>query len=208
LSRDLILDAAESVASTDGPAALTVRAVAADLGAAPMAIYRYFATKEELLNALLDRVLGRFVPQPASGDWVDDLRRFAHAHRRLLDQHAWALAAFFSHPSPGPNATRVGEFALEILSRAPLDRRRAVAVFSGLLALNYGWSAFSSARNVQPEQAAEQVRQALRRLLPLDYPHTAAVAGDMAEYGSDVHYALVLELLLAGVQGAASAARD
>jgi len=89
-SRDLIVDAAEHVAAHDGFAALTLRAVAARLGAAPMALYRYFATKDDLVNALLDRVLGRFEAPAPSADWVADFRRFAHAHRLVLVHHPGA----------------------------------------------------------------------------------------------------------------------
>ena len=64
LTPDAILDAAEEVA-VDGFAALTMREVAARVGAAPMSLYRYYATKDELVDALLDRVLGRLVaPAP------------------------------------------------------------------------------------------------------------------------------------------------
>jgi AcrR family transcriptional regulator len=202
LTRDLILDAAEAVAQ-HGFHALTLRAVAERLQAAPMALYRYFATKDELVNALLDRVLGRFVPEPPSADWVEDLRRFARAHRQLLDRHPWALAGLFSHPNPGLNATRIGEVALEILSRARFTNESVVATFGGLLALNYGWSSFASARDIQPTNAAAQVRQALAALSRADYPHTAAVAVEMAGYASDRHYELVLEQLLAGIRLAA-----
>src|SRR3954453_1662925 len=83
LSPELILDAAEAVAA-QGFDALTMRAVAARLDAVPMALYNHFATKEELVDALLDRVLSRFAPAPPSGDWVEDLGAFARAHRRLL----------------------------------------------------------------------------------------------------------------------------
>ena len=201
LNRDLILDAAEAVAQ-DGFELLTLRAVATHLQAAPMALYRYFPTKDDLVNALLDRVLSRFEPEPASGDWIEDLRGFARAHRRLLDQHPWALGALFSHPSPGRAATRIGEFALEILSRAGFSHEQMVATFGGLLALNYGWSSFASARDVQPANAAEQVRVALATLSAADYPYTAAVAGEMAEYGHDRHYRWVLDQMLIGLRTA------
>src|SRR5437879_1817968 len=203
LSRELILDAAEEVAQ-QGFEALTLRAVAARLEAAPMALYRHFATKEELINALLDRVLGRFVAETPSEDWVDDLRHFARAHRQLLDQHPWALAGLFSHPNPGLNATRIGEVALEILSRARFDNDGVVATFSGLLALNYGWSAFATARDALPANAAAQVRQALAALPRSEYPHTAAVAEEKAAYASDRHYELVLEQMLVGIWSAAN----
>lgn len=199
LGPDLILDAAEQVAAAQGFAALTLRALASQLDAAPMALYRYFATKEDLVNALLDRVLGRFEPPLTSDDWLDDLRRFAQAHRQLLVRHPWALAGFFSHPSPGLNATRIGEVAFEILSRAHFSDAEAVATFSGLLALNYGWSAFAFARDLEPTFAAEQVRAALAAIPASVFPFTAVVAVEMASYGNDAHYALVLEQLLTGV---------
>jgi AcrR family transcriptional regulator len=202
LSRDLILDAAEAVAQ-HGFEELTLRAVAAQLDAAPMALYRHFATKKELVNALLDRVLSRFAPEPTTGDWVEDLRRFALAHRRMLDHHPWALGALFSHPNPGLSATRIGEFALAILTRASFSIERTVATFSGLIALNYGWSAFASARDIEPANAAEQLRAALASLPPAEYPLTARAASEMAEYGSDRHYELVIAQMLAGIRAAA-----
>jgi AcrR family transcriptional regulator len=179
LSRDVILDAAEELART-GFDALTMRSVAGALGAAPMALYNHFATKDELVDALLDRVLGRFEPPPPAADWVDDLRAFARAHRRVLTSHAWAVAPIFSHPNPGPSAFRIGEHALGILARGGLSEDEAIAAFSGVLALNYGWSSFTAAR---------------------DLDTTGAVAEQMGAYGSDAHYELVLDRLLAGLRG-------
>jgi AcrR family transcriptional regulator len=105
LTPEIILDAAEAVAE-QGFDALSMRAVAARLEAVPMALYNHFATKEQLVAALLDRVLGRFEPPPESQDWLEDLRRFARAHRRLLSSHAWAVAPIFSNPSPGLSSVR------------------------------------------------------------------------------------------------------
>ena len=66
-----------------------------------MALYNHFATKEQLVDALLDRVLARFAPAPPSDDWIEDLRAFARAHRRLLADHAWAVAPLFASPTRG-----------------------------------------------------------------------------------------------------------
>src|SRR5690349_16622223 len=82
LSPDVILEAAERVAE-QGFENLSMRAVAAELGAVPMALYNHFATKEQLVAALLDRVLLRFTPPPPTDDWVHDLAAFARAHRKL-----------------------------------------------------------------------------------------------------------------------------
>jgi AcrR family transcriptional regulator len=204
LTPEAILDAAEAVAG-QGIHALTMRAVAARLGAVPMALYNHFATKEELVDALLDRVLGRFEPEPASDDWAEDLHRFARAHRRLLVRHPWAVAPLFTQPNPGLSAVRIGEIALGILRRGGLSGARAVAAFSGLIALNYGWSSFTTARDLDPEGPGHDVGPMLAQLPSGQFPLTVALAGEMAAYGSDDHYDFVLEHLLRGLRSAADA---
>ena len=200
LTRELILDAAEAVAA-QGFDALTMRAVAARLGAVPMALYNHFATKDQLIDALLDRVLGRFEPAPPTDDWKEDLRRFARAHRRLLTAHAWAVAPLFSRPNPGLSSVRIGELALDILRRGGLSGAAAVAAFSGIIALNYGWSSFTTARDLDPEGPSHDVGAMLAMLPPSQYPLTVAIAGELGAYGSDSHYDFVLDQLLAGLGG-------
>jgi AcrR family transcriptional regulator len=205
LSRDGILDAAEAVAE-QGFDALSMRAVAARLGAVPMALYNHFATKDQLVDALLDRVLGRFEPEPATDDWNEDLRRFARAHRRLLVRHPWAVAPLFSQPNPGLSAVRIGELALGILRRAGVSDARAVAAFSGIIALNYGWSSFTTARDLDPAGPGHDVGAVLAALPRSEYPLTVDVAAEMGAYGSDQHYDFVLDRFLSGLRAAADAA--
>ncbi len=204
LTPQAILDAAEAVAAS-GFDALTMRAVAAELGAVPMALYTHFATKDELVDALLDRVLGRFAPDPPTGDWVEDLRRFARAHRLLLTTHPWAVAPLFARPNPGLGSVRIGELALQILRGGGFSGSRAVAAFSGIVALNYGWSSFTTARDRAQAATGDDIRAALAGLPPADYPLTVEVAADLGAYGSDDHYELVLAQLLDGLRAAADA---
>jgi AcrR family transcriptional regulator len=199
LSREVILDAAEAVAA-QGFDALTMRAVAARLGAVPMALYNHFATKDQLVDALLDRVLSRFEPEPSTGDWEEDLRRFARAHRRLLTAHAWAVAPLFTQPNPGIGAVRIGELALDILRRGGLTGAGAVAAFSGIIALNYGWSSFTTARDLDPEGPSHDVAATLAALPPSQFPLTVAIAEELSAYGSDPHYDFVLDQLLSGLR--------
>jgi AcrR family transcriptional regulator len=177
LTRAGILDAAETVARRSF-GELTIRAVAGQLGAAPMALYNHVADKDELVDALLDRVLSRFEPPSPTGDWIADLRAFAHAHRRVLTDHAWAVAPIFSRPNPGPSAVAIGEHAFGILARGGLGEDDAIAAFSGVLALNYGWSSFTAARELDT---------------------SGITAEQMGAYGSDEHYAFVLDCLLSGL---------
>jgi AcrR family transcriptional regulator len=204
LTPEVILDTAEQVAGTRFDA-LTMRAVAAGLGAVPMALYNHFATKEDLVDALLDRVLSRFEPEPPSGDWSEDLRRFARAHRRLLMHHPWSIAPLVSRPNPGLSSVRIGEFALGILRRAGLSDADAVAAFSGIIALNYGWSSFTSARDQDGASPGHDVGRTLSALPRSEYPLTVEVAEEMGAYGSDHHYDFVLDQFLRGLRAGAKA---
>jgi AcrR family transcriptional regulator len=200
LTVDGILDIAEGVAA-GGIESLTIRAVAAELKSSPMALYRYFGTKDELVDSLLNRVLGRMEPPPESTSWIDDLGTFARNHRDLLTRHQWAVSGLFAHPAPGTNALPIGEWALRILERGGITGDAAVAAFSGIVALNYGWSSFVVARaagageSLADNLADPGVAQA--------FPLTASVAVPMGRYGSVDHYELVLGQLLRGVAASA-----
>ena len=176
-----------------------MRAVAARLEAVPMALYNHFATKEQLVDALLDRVLGRFEPPPPSGDWIEDLRAFARTHRRLLVDHPWAVAPLFTQPSPGLSAVRIGEHVLGILRAGGLSDDHCVAAFSGLVAINYGWSSFTTARDLDPGGPSHDVAAMLKQLPTEVFPLTVATADAMGAYGSDTHYEFVLDQFLGGL---------
>ncbi len=164
-----ILAAAEKVAAA-GLDALTMRAVALELKASPMALYRYFATKDALVDALLDGALGRIAVPDTTDDWRHDLAAFARAHRAVLEDNSWAVIPLFSHPNPGPNAFTIGGVAFAILARGGSVGDPAVADFSAILALNYGWCAFGTSREKLPQ-----------------------------EYGSEAHYERALGHLVDGI---------
>jgi AcrR family transcriptional regulator len=194
-----ILRAAEHVAR-DGFDALTMRAVASQMGASPMALYRYFRTKDELVDAMLDRVLGRVeLPLPTE-DWASDLTAFAVAHKAVLSDHTWAIVPLFTHSNPGVNATIIGETALEILARGRITGTKSVASFCAILALNYGWFAFSAARDATTVDPEATLSGALALLPAHRFPRTLAIAGELSHYGGDTHYALALRDLVAGIE--------
>lgn len=63
LSREAIVDAARSVIEAEGVERLTMRRVADKIGSSPMGIYRHVRDKDELLVAVLDRLVAE-LPRP------------------------------------------------------------------------------------------------------------------------------------------------
>jgi Tetracyclin repressor-like, C-terminal domain len=98
------------------------------------------------------------------------------------------------------SSVRIGEHALSILRRAGFSNADAVAAFSGIIALNYGWSSFTTARDLDPQGASHDVGATLAALPPDEYPLTVEVADEMGAYGSDDHYDFVLGQLISGLR--------
>jgi AcrR family transcriptional regulator len=133
-----ILDEARRQLAEVGPAVLSVRAVARELGMASSAVYRYFATRDELITALL--VLS-YDDLGSAAEQADATVRQRRRHRvRWLavtrEVRAWArqhphdYALLYGSPVPGyaaPQdtinpATRVIRVVLRIVADAAAEQ--------------------------------------------------------------------------------------
>jgi AcrR family transcriptional regulator len=92
-SRDVesaLIDAAERVLVRDGPGAVTVRAVAAEAGVAPMGVYNHFGGKDGLVDGLLRRAfidLRNAVAGQGETDPVERLRNSGARYREFALAH-------------------------------------------------------------------------------------------------------------------------
>jgi AcrR family transcriptional regulator len=97
---------------TEGAAGLSLRAIARDLGMVSSAVYRYVASRDELLTLLLIDAYSELADavdharDAAAGSWRDQLVEMARAARQwAVDQPAsWAL--MYGSPVPGYHAPR------------------------------------------------------------------------------------------------------
>jgi AcrR family transcriptional regulator len=130
LSRATIVAAAIEIADTEGIEAVSIRRLATKLGARPMSLYSHIERKGDLIDLMVDEVMGgAILPEsPPSGDWRDDLRRIAQSTRESTRAHPWMIAAAFRRPFIGPNALRHIDQSLAAVSELPLppERKRAV----------------------------------------------------------------------------------
>ena len=107
LSRERIVRAAIQLADADGLAAVSLRKVAAALDVGPMRLYGYIATKEELLDLMVNAVHAEI--RPAGDDWRQVLRSVAEATRQAAQQHEWFADLIGGRPQLGPNTLACGE---------------------------------------------------------------------------------------------------
>ena len=105
-----------------GLAACTVRALAADLGVTPMAIYWHVPGKEDLFTAVLDAVLAEIPTDGLPADPFEALAAGARRYREAFVKHPNAAPLLASHPMPtGEVALGIMAMMLDLLAVAGLD---------------------------------------------------------------------------------------
>lgn len=90
LSRERVLRAAIALADEGGIEALSMRKLAQALGVEAMSLYYYAANKDDILDGMLDIVVGEFDETATTADWKADIRRSAISVHRVLMRHRWA----------------------------------------------------------------------------------------------------------------------
>jgi AcrR family transcriptional regulator len=117
-----IVAAAIIVADAEGLAALSMRRVAAELGAAPMSLYRHVADKDDLVLQMMNTVFARsHLPDPPDG-WRARLELAARTLWAMFGQHPWLASALsLTRPQAMPAALPYTEWVLTALDGHGLD---------------------------------------------------------------------------------------
>jgi AcrR family transcriptional regulator len=120
-TRDGIARAAIEVADEDGFEALTMRNVAARLGAGTMTLYHYVRTKDELFGLVDNALMGEVVIPAAElpGGWRAGTREIAHRTRDVFLRHPW-IADMPREFDDGPNAVLHMEQSIAVMAQTEL----------------------------------------------------------------------------------------
>jgi AcrR family transcriptional regulator len=157
-SREAITAAAVALADAEGLDAVTMRRVAAEVGAGVMSLYSYAPDKETLLELMVDHVSGELaVTDPPSGDWRADLKAVARLQRAHMLRHPWLPAALSTRRVPGPRTLAFLEHVLAVLRPTGLDGAAKLEVFAQITAFVAGHVAHEIAQAAvvrSPERAA------------------------------------------------------
>ncbi|MFD9334871.1 TetR/AcrR family transcriptional regulator [Streptomyces sp. NPDC060028] len=181
-SRDSIAAEAVRIADAEGIEAVSMRRVAAGIGAGTMSLYNYVPRKEDLYELMVDAVSAEYELTPPTGDWRADLLALARQTRQLMQRHPWLPRLLSPVHGFSPNALRYLEHSLACL--APLEasdgeKLELIAAINGTVATYVAGELALAERSRQlPWSEAEEqgVRAAWlgSRLATGEYPHLAA----------------------------------
>jgi AcrR family transcriptional regulator len=183
-TRDQIASTALAIADAEGFAAVSMRRIAAELGAGTMTIYHYVRTKDELV-ALMDDAIMAEVLIPADefpAHWYAALAAVAERTWSVLMRHPWALQSLGNAPA-GPNSMRHVEQSLAALAGTELDaaaKLAMLAVVDDYVHGNVVRAAEYRAATATPvdDQALDAaVRFAEAQYATGEFPHTQALFG-------------------------------
>jgi AcrR family transcriptional regulator len=125
LRRERVLDAALVVAEREGLERLSMRLLARELNVSTMGLYRHVTNKADLLDGLVERLLGELELPDDSLPWDERLRMMARELRALANRHPKLFGLLLQRRAVGAGATRAREAELRALRDAGLDGEAA-----------------------------------------------------------------------------------
>jgi AcrR family transcriptional regulator len=202
LNRERVLRAAVALADEEGIESLTMRKLAQALGVEAMSLYYHVANKDDMLDGMIDIVVGE-IDLPAKGvDWQVAMRRRAVSAHQVFSVHPWAGLLMESRTNPGPNSLQYYDSILGCLLEAGFPIAMAASAFSALDAYIYGFGLQEMSLPFDDEQEAADVAEELLEHFPADdYPSLFKMITDhvlQPGYDYAAEFEIGLDLILDG----------
>lgn len=209
LDRRRVLARALDIVDADGLKGLSMRRLGAALGVDPMAVYHHVPNKDGLLDGVAELLWEEVAPPAAEDAWLEYLRAFARALRRVFLDHPRAAPLLLQRRATSVAALTVLHDCLQRLRDAGFEAQRAGAVLRGVLSYAAGHGAaelaalgWSEAADGCGTPSRQELLLQLGRSLPQDLPrHLVDTAVTLlADCDADSCFELGLDLLLQGVE--------
>ncbi len=205
LSRELVLQTAFRLADRGGLELLTMRKLGQELGVEGMALYYYFANRDQIVDGIIDLVFAEIDLPSSDGDWKAAMRRRAISLRDVLLRHRWAIGLVESRKNGGPANLRHHDAVIGSLRAGGMDVEMTAHAYSLLDSYTYG---FALTKMTLPFDTGEEIAEVAQGMLqsfdPNDYPHLVEMMGHALEPGYDYldEFEYGLDVILDGLERA------
>ncbi|WP_422754215.1 TetR/AcrR family transcriptional regulator [Micromonospora sp. WMMD708] len=212
LSRERILRTAVTLADGAGIESLSMRNLAQELGVVPMALYKHVANKDELLDGMIDVVVGEIEPLTPGVGWQPAVRRRVLSARQVLLRHPWASLAIESRSTATPAVLGYLDSMIGALRAGGLsvDLTHHVMHALGSRILGFSQELFDASRQAgRTGPTAPTPPAPLPPEVAARFPHVAEIAtaaahdtGSVVGVGCDdqFEFEFALDLLLDGIE--------
>jgi AcrR family transcriptional regulator len=195
LTPEVLASAALAVIDRDGLAALSMRAVAVELGMSTMGLYRYVDDRAALEDLVADVVLAEVdLRVPSEAHWRECARLLVERMRAAAIAHPAALPLLVTRRHAAPSQLRWIEAMLRVLTAAGFAGRERVIALRALVGYTLG-----ALRLQHLGPLAGAGTEAMARLPASTYPLLVETAGEARRLSLDAEFRGGLDALLRGL---------
>ena len=200
LSRERVLRAAIDLADRSGLAALTMRRLGQELGVEAMSLYNHVANKDDILDGIVDLVLGDIDVPPTGTHWKAAMRQRAISAHEVLLAHPWAALQIMSRFNIGLGMTRYLDSTLGRLREGGFSVEGAMDAWHALDSHIYGFTLQELSLPFAAEEAPQVSADVLGQLSAERYPHVVEVITHVMRSGRVEDFEFGLDLILDGLE--------
>ncbi|WP_280494799.1 TetR/AcrR family transcriptional regulator [Nocardia farcinica] len=191
-----LVRAALAVIDRDGLSALTMRAVAKELGMATMALYRYVPDRDGLERLIVDSLFESVdVCVPADTPWRERVILLLDRLRAAVAAHPETVPLLLAHRQSSPTSLRWMEAMLGVLTEAGFDGAERVIAQRTLVAFLLGFLQNEHYASVRGRGTA-----VIAELPEADYPHLTATARTALRIAPDEEFRGGAQIVLRGLR--------
>lgn len=197
-----MINAALKIVDESGPEALSMRQLAEHLESGTATLYRHFASKDEILVHVVDRILGEVdidTSRLASLGWQQVCALGAEALYRVLHAHPNVVPLISAQIPVGPNALANREKALAGLLAHGFPPSFAARAYSTIMHYVLGFASQLHATAGLSRTESGQLRDYYRTLDKSGFPATVAVADFLPKISDDDEFRFGLQLIIDGL---------
>jgi len=204
LNREQVLGIAMRFADEHGIGLLTMRKLGEAAGVEAMSLYNHVANKDDLLDGMINLVLGE-IELPGVGDpWKRAMRDRAISMRNVLTRHPWAISIINTRTSPGAATLRHHDAVIGCLRDGGFSIRLTAHAFAALDSYIYGFVLQEQTLPIGTDDENAELVHAMMAQFPAEaYPRLAEFTFEhilRPGYSFAVEFEFGLDLLLDGLQ--------
>lgn len=204
LTPELIVKESLRLLDEDGIDGFSLPKLGRALGADPTAVYRHFASKDDLVLAIADRLIEEAMAGLAPHEcWIDTVTDTVRRLRRTYAHHPAAASLSACRTTQRPAEMRVVDIIIGAVFDAGFKGAEAARVYRAIGDFSLSWAGWEAAVLALDTPQQEQDRQAWTRAYPAvgraEYPNIWQLREELPDVSDDDVFETVLSLIVRGL---------
>jgi AcrR family transcriptional regulator len=202
LSKERVLRAAMKLADEGGIKAISMRKIAHELGVEAMSLYNHVASKDEIVDGIVDLVATEIDLAPTGDDWKEAMRRRVISAHEVLLQHPWACSLWMSSQTLGGPRMRYADAVLRGFREGGFPEELTYHAFHVIQSHIMGFTMYVASFEFDVEDLERLAAEFLETFPADEYPDLADHIRQHAEPGDEHEgtFEFGLELVLDGLE--------